>query len=232
MLTPVEHLAELRKRLFIIIILLLAGTIVGYYNIDKIIAILLEPVREIDFIYLTPPELFLAYLKISIIVSAIVTSPLIFLQVWLFVRPGLVKKEKIYLVFSLLAGFFLFLLGGFFAYKVIIPITIDFFIKLKIPEIEPRFSFGSYISFINSILLSFGLVFELPILVVLLTKLRLITPETLKKYRKVIILFIFILAAFLSPPDVISQALLAAPMLVLFEISVIISKVIYKRNKD
>ncbi len=231
-MTPVEHLSELRKRFFIIIIVALAGTITCYVYIDTIIDLLLKPVQKLQFIYLTPPELFLAYLKVAVVTGLIITSPIIFMQIWLFIRPGLRKKEKIYLVLSLFFGFFLFLLGGFFAYRVIIPMTIRFFVNFQTPTIEPNFSFGSYISFISSILLAFGIVFELPILIIVLAKLKLISARTLKKFRKYIILVIFVVGAFLTPPDVISQILLAGPMIVLFEISIIIASFINKGDED
>ena len=220
----IDHIAELRKRLIIIVSIVIAGTIGSYIYIETLIDLLLDPVRKLDFIYLTPPELFLSYLKISLVAGIIITSPLIFWNIWVFLVPGLKEKEKRYLGLALFMGFFLFLLGGFFAYRVIIPITIDFFVKLSTPVIQPKFSFGNYTGFISSILLSFGIVFELPILVALLTKFNLISASTLRKYRKYLIVVIFIIASFLSPPDLISQLLLAAPLLVLFEISVLISE--------
>lgn len=219
----IEHIAELRKRLLTIVGVVIAGTIGSYLYIEKLIELLLAPVRELEFIYLTPPELFLSYLKIALVVGVIITSPIIFWNFWVFIVPGLKKKEKRYLGLSIFMGYFLFLLGGYFAYRIIIPITIDFFVKLQTPVIQPQFSFGSYTGFISSILLSFGIVFELPMLVILLTKFNLITADTLRKYRKYLILVIFILASFLSPPDLVSQILMAAPLLVLFEISVMIS---------
>jgi len=220
----IDHIAELRKRLIIIVSIVIAGTIGSYIYIETLIDLLLDPVRKLDFIYLTPPELFLSYLKISLVAGIIITSPLIFWNIWVFLVPGLKEKEKRYLGLALFMGFFLFLLGGFFAYRVIIPITIDFFVKLSTPVIQPKFSFGNYTGFISSILLSFGIVFELPILVALLTKFNLISASTLRKYRKYLIVVIFIVASFLSPPDLISQLLLAAPLLVLFEISVLIAE--------
>ena len=229
----IDHVAELRKRLLTIVGVVIAGTIGSYIYIEKLIELLLAPVRDLEFIYLTPPELFLSYLKIALVVGVIITSPIIFWNIWVFIVPGLKKDEKRYLGLSIFMGYFLFLLGGFFAYRIIIPITIDFFVKLQTPIIQPQFSFGSYTGFISSILLSFGIVFELPILIALLTKFNLLRAATLRKYRKYLIVVIFIVASLLSPPDVISQLLLAAPLLVLFEISVLISSRIgKKKNKD
>ncbi len=233
LLSPIEHLTELRKRLIIIAVVILIGASVSFAYMDIIIELLLDPVQELDFIYLTPPELFLSYIKIALIVGVIVTSPIIFSQIWIFVKPGLEKKEKTYLVFSLFSGFFLFLLGAYFAYRIIIPLSIRFFVKFSMPSmnIEPNFSFGSYIGFISSILLSFGIVFELPILVTLLAKLNLITADTLRKYRKVSILVIFVGSAVFTPPDIISQLLLAGPMILLFEISILLAALVNRKKK-
>ena len=230
--TLVEHLGELRKRLMIIAVVVIVSTLVSYNYVNYIIEYVISPAKGLEFVYLTPPELFLAYVKLALIVGIAVTSPITISQIWFFVRPGLDKSEKRYIILALISGYFFFITGVTFAYKVILPITLNFFVKLKLDGIEPMFSFGSYVSFINSILLAFGLVFEMPIVVVLLTKLNIITANTLKKNRKIFVLLIVIVAALLTPPDVVSQMLLAAPMLVLFELSVILSTIVGKKAKE
>lgn len=221
-LTIVEHLSELRKRLIIIVISVIIGSIISYNFIDILIDLIILPAKELEFIYLSPPELFMAYVKIALLVGFTITTPIILTQVWLFLKPGLKAKERKYLIFSLLMGIIFFLLGVVFAYFVIIPITLNFFVKVQVEQISPLFSFESYIGFVLSLLLSFGLVFELPLLISLLSMLNLITVDILKKYRKIVILAIFVLAAILTPPDVLSQTLMAIPMLALYEISIII----------
>ncbi len=230
--TLVEHLGELRKRLMIIAVVVIASTLVCYNYVNYIIELVLLPANGLEFVYLTPPELFLAYVKLALIAGIAITSPITISQLWFFVRPGLEKKEKRMILLALISGALFFATGVAFAYKVILPITINFFVKLKLDGIEPMFSFGSYIGFINSILLAFGLVFEMPIVVVLLTKLNIITANTLKKNRKFFILAIVVVAALLTPPDVVSQMLLAAPMLVLFELSIVLSTIVGKKSKE
>lgn len=229
-LTLVGHLGELRKRLIIVFIAIILGAGVSYKYIDIIIEYMVKPAKELKFIYLSPPELFVAYIKIAVIFGIIISSPIILMQIWLFIKPGLKEKERKYLLFALYMGIIFFLIGAIFAYFTIIPITIEFFTQISVEQIAPLFSFDSYLSFISSLLLSFGLVFELPLLIILLTQLNLITAKVLKKYRKIVILLIFVLAAILTPPDVISQILLALPMLFLYELSIWISAWIGRRK--
>jgi len=229
-MTLIEHLAELRKRIFIILIVALVSSIIAYSFVDKLILELLKFAEKMDMVYLSPQELFVASIKISIVSGILISSPLIFYQIWLFIKPALLKREKALILISLYSGAIFFLIGITFAYKVIIPLTIEFFLKFQINEIKPMISFENYINFISSIIFSFGLVFEMPIISIILTRFNLITPEFLKNNRKIVILLIFILAAILTPPDVISQILLAIPMLLLYELSIILSSVFRKRR--
>ncbi|MFT9496325.1 twin-arginine translocase subunit TatC [Anaerosolibacter sp.] len=230
--TLTEHLAELRKRLFIILIVIIGSSSICFLYVDRAIQDILKPASQLEFVYLSPPELFLAYVKISLVAGLIISSPITFYQIWLFIKPGLEKSEKRIMLISLFAGVFFFIVGTTFAYKIILPITIQFFANIKVEDIEPMISFGSYIGFISSILLSFGLVFEMPMLVALLTRFKLISAPTLRKNRKIVILLVFIVAAILTPPDVISQMLLAGPMLLLFEFSILISSILGKEKKE
>jgi len=229
-LTFLGHLDELRKRIIMIVLAMLVGALVCFQFVDKFVALITQPANQLDFIYLSPPELFIAYIKISLVMGLVITMPFTLFQVWLFLKPGLTKSEKSYLVLALSASACFFLVGAGFAFYVIVPFTIKFFIGVATPQITPLFSFESYVSFVSAILLSFGLIFEMPLLVVLLTQIGLVTPQLLSKSRKIIILLIFIVAAILTPPDVISQLLMAAPMLVLFEISLVLSKIVYRRK--
>lgn len=230
-LTVMEHFSELRKRLTVIAVAVIIGTILSYNYIDVLIDIIIKPSQGLEFIYLSPPELFMAYIKIALLVGFTITSPITLIQIWLFVKPGLKVKERRYLLFSLLMGVVFFVVGAVFSYFVIIPITINFFVQVQVDQISPLFSFENYISFILSLLLSFGLVFELPLLISLLSMLNLVTTNTLKKYRKIVILVIFIVAAILTPPDILSQTLMAIPMLFLYELSIVIATSIEKSKK-
>ena len=226
-----EHLSELRKRLFYIVFTIIAFSSAAYYFIDPLVELLKRPANDMDFVYLTPPELFLAYLKISVVAGIAASVPVILLQVWLFVKPGLQKKELAALAFIIIFGTIFFLTGIFFSYVVILPITLDFFLKYATPDIEAMFSFGSYVGFISSIMLAFGLAFELPIVVLILARVGLVNHTMLHKASKFVFLAIFILAAMLTPPDVISQLLLTGPMFLLYELSVLLARLFEKRDK-
>lgn len=230
-LTLVEHLRELRKRLIISIIAIIAGAVLCFNFIEEIVELIMRPGQGLDFIYLSPPELFIAYIKISLVLGLIISLPVVLYQIWMFVQPGLKDNERKLASLILIVGILFFLIGVTFAYLVVIPMTINFFLEMTAENIEPLFSFNNYVSFISSIILSFGLVFELPLVVILLTQLGFVTPRLLKKSRKFVILGIFIIAAILTPPDLVSQTLMAIPMLILFEVSIIISGVIYRKKK-
>lgn len=231
-LTLTEHLGELRKRLIISFMAIIICAFAAYRYMDKIIDIITRPAGGLEFIYLSPPELFMAYIKISLVLGLIISSPIVLLQIWGFVKPGLKKKEKKYVVFALSMGTIFLLMGVVFAYYIIVPMTIKFFIGVTVDRITPSFSFANYVGFVSSLLLSFGLVFELPLLIILLTQLGLVAPKTLRKYRKFIILLIFIVSAILTPPDVVSQIFMAIPMVLLYEFSIMVSSIIYRKKKQ
>lgn len=230
-LTLVGHLEELRNRIIIIALAVIIGAIISYFYIDVIVDFIIQPAKDLNFIYLNPADLFLAYIKISIVVGIVLALPIILYHVWRFVLPAVDRKQKIFILLANFMSMLFFIAGAAFAYYFILPLTIQFFIKMSRQEIAPLFSFASYTSFMSSILLSFGITFQFPILVMLLTQFNIITPVFLKKFRKIIILLIFIIAAILTPPDVVSQLLLAAPMTVLLEVSIILSSIIYRRKK-
>jgi len=229
--TVVEHLSELRTRIIIVIASIFIFSLISYQFIDQIITLAIEPASDLDFIYITPSELFLTYVKTSLLSGTILSLPILLYQIWRFALPGITLKKKIYMAIVNLLAIGFFCVGAFFAYKVIIPITLEFFTKFSRIEIAPMFTFANYTSFLISLLLAFGLAFELPIIVMLLTQFNLITPIILKATRKYIILAIFILAAILTPPDIVSQGLLALPMVLLLELSILISTLIYKGKK-
>ncbi|AOY77810.1 twin-arginine translocase subunit TatC [Clostridium formicaceticum] len=230
-LTLVGHLEELRRRTIIILLVVIIGAVASYFYIDILVDFIIQPVEDLNFIYLSPADLFLAYVKIALVSGIILTLPIILYHIWRFVLPGVTLKQKIYVVLANFMSMIFFIGGAAFAYCLILPLTIQFFTKMSRQEIKPLFSFASYVGFMSSILLSFGVTFQLPILVMLLTQFNLITPTFLKKSRKVFILLIFIIAAILTPPDIVSQVLLAAPMLVLLELSITVSSLIYKKKK-
>lgn len=219
-LTILEHLTELRKRLVKIAIVNLIATLICYQFIHIIMELILNLNTGMNLVYISPSELFLVYVKISIICGIVLSSPFTLLQIWLFVSTGLYKKEKIYIILSSIVGIIFFAVGVIFCYIVVLPTTLNFFINISISDIEPMISISSFVSFISTMLVSFGVVFEIPIVVFLLSIIGLLKPQMLIKKQSLIILIIFVAAAFITPPDVISLTLLAIPMVILFELSI------------
>ncbi|MDW5299761.1 MAG: twin-arginine translocase subunit TatC [Sedimentibacter sp.] len=230
-LTIVEHLSELRKRLIYSSIVLIVA-VMGFYNFAEIIVKnIINIAPEINFVFIAPAELLLSYVKIAVIGGLVISAPFLILQIWMFISPGLKKGEKRAIAVSLFVGGIFFVAGIVFSYMVVLPIMLQFFMGFQITDIEEMISFSNYLSFVVNTLLSFGFVFELPILMVILTKFRILKVSFLKKNRKYIILIIFVVAAILTPPDIITQMLLAFPMLLLFEVGIIFSTIVEKSNK-
>lgn len=230
-MTLLEHLDELRKRLTIIVIVNFVAMIFLFGQTDIIMDYLLNINPGLELVYITPSELLTVYIKLAFIMAIVICSPITIYQIWAFVEKGLYKNEKIYIAISLFFAVGLFIVGVLFCYYLVLPITLDFFIRIAIAEVSSKISIDSYVSFVNTMLVSFGIVFELPVLVFLLTKLRVLKPEILKKNRGLIIVGIFIVAAFITPPDVISQIMLGVPLMLLMELSIWICTIVDKTNK-
>jgi sec-independent protein translocase protein TatC len=229
-LTLIGHLSELRKRITIIALAFIITSTVSYFYVEPLIESIIKLAPSLEFIYVAPAELLLAYVKISIIAGLTISAPIIFWQIWAFVKPGLIKQEKKYILISLIGGSFFFIAGLIFAYFVVLPFMLQFFANLQTKDIKPMISFGNYVGFITTILLCFGLVFETPILMILLTRFGIIKVKFFTENRKYIILIIFVVAAVVTPPDIISQILLAVPMILLFEIGIILSKLALRKK--
>ncbi len=230
-LTLTGHLAELRKRIIISAIFFLLGAFVAYGFSDPIIRDMTNLAKDIKFVFISPAELLLANFKIALIGGLIIAAPLLIIQIWLFVSPGLNKKERSYVSASILMGGVFFLIGAMFSYYMVIPTMLVFFMGFQMDIIEPMISFSSYLSFILSTVVAFGIIFELPILMILLTRFGIVKISFIKRNRKYIILAIFVVAAIITPPDVISQLLLALPMIILTEVGIILSSLLAKKEK-
>ncbi|MBC8591209.1 twin-arginine translocase subunit TatC [Wansuia hejianensis] len=223
-LTLVGHLAELRKRIIIIGLSIIIFSILGYYFAEPIAKDIVGRAPDMDFVFISPSELMLSYLKIAVVCGLVISSPIILSQIWMFTSPGLEDNQKRYILIALFLGSGFFVIGSIFAYLIVLPVIFKFFAGFQMPEIQATISFANYLSFIIRIVLAFGIVFELPILMYVLTRFGIFKVEFFIKYRKYMILIIFVVAAFLTPPDVVSQTLLAVPMLVLYEVGILLSK--------
>ena len=246
-----DHLTELRNRLGIVmigfVIIFLACFIrpfgSGSHNIADIVYLFLQaPLAERQevnrMIFTGLHEGFFTQVKVAFFVSISITFPLMLLQIWKFVAPGLYKNERQAIYPFLLATPVLFALGAAMVYYIVIPLAWDFFLSFEVQggvgalpiEVEPRIS--EYLSLVMRLMFAFGLSFELPVILLLLVRAGLMTADGLASKRKYAILFAFIAAAILTPPDVISQVLLAIPVIMLYELSILGARLIQKRSGD
>ena len=225
-LTIIEHLEELRRRLIRSLVALFGGMVISFvFWQDKVFYVLMAPINQLgrELVLLSVTEGFLLQIKIAFIGGLITASPVILWQLIAFLLPALYKKEKKVFWSIFLSSLILFVFGIVFAYKFVLLLGLKFLLVNFSGGLVPMISAAKYLSFVLGFLLPFGVVFEIPVAAYILTKAGLLTPQKLRQNRRYVILVVFILAALLTPPDVISQVLLALPMLFLYEISIFIS---------
>ncbi len=229
-LTIVEHLGELRRRIIYILMSVAITSGVAYRFIDEILAFVTDAGKIEKLVFINPTEAFFVIVKLCLLAGVIGAMPFILYQVWRYVGVALKKEERKYLIYFGPLSYVLFLCGASFAFRSVLPLGIRFLLSFSRENISPMITLNAYISFLVKMITAFGLMFELPLVILLLSKLGIVTPEMLKKWRKYAIVIIFIVAAILTPPDVVSQIMLAVPILVLYEIGIIICKVVTKKR--
>ena len=233
-LTFLEHLEELRWRIIYALIGLVVGAIVCWIFIDFLVeVILLRPARDsgAELQNLRPFGQLFLYFQVAIIGGIILSLPNLFYQLWKFIAPALRKKERRYIVWIVIFSSVCFLAGIVFAYFAMLPLALKFAAQFGTEIIKNQFAIDEYMSIIISVMLAAGFVFELPMISFFLTKLGILTPGFMKKYRKHAIVIIMVLAAFLTPgTDPVSQMVLAVPLVILYEISILVSKLSQSKN--
>lgn len=233
-MTFLDHLEELRWRVIYALIGLVIGTALCWAFIDFLIEIiLLKPARDAGATLqnLKPFGQLFMYFQVAIIAGVVISIPNIFYQLWKFIAPALKKTERKYIFLIVLYSTVCFLAGIVFAYYVMLPLTLKFASQFGSSDINNAFAIDEYLSIIISVMLAAGLVFELPMISFFLTKLGILTPAFMRKYRRHSIVVIMILAAFLTPgADPVSQLILAVPLVILYEISILISKLSVRKN--
>lgn len=234
-MTLIGHLNELRRRLTRVVIMVLVGFIACYGVAEPLYAWLSEPLKAAlpegsKLIYTSPQGAFFVYLKVALVTSIFATSPFTFYQLWAFIAPGLYKEEKQAIAPLAFFSAFFFLAGASFCYFLVFPIAFRFFMGFATDVIVPMISVEEYLSFALKLLIAFGLVFEMPLFAYFLAKMGLLTPDMMRRQRKYAVLAIFVAAALLTPPDVFSQCLMAAPMLLLYEASIYVAAVSRKKR--
>jgi len=223
------HLRELRRRVMIAGGIYLLGVAILMNWSAPVFNFMAAPLLAAlptgtPMIFLGAPDVFFTYLKIALLGSLFLTSPITFYQVWAFIAPGLYRHERRLFSFSVAGSVLLFCIGGAFAYYIVFPLVFAFFLGFATDQIHALPAVREYLSLFMKLLFAFGLSFEIPIILVLATRLGLTTPERLAGQRRYVIVWAFIIAAILTPPDIISQILLAFPMLLLFEIGLLLAR--------
>ena len=229
------HLRELRNRILVCVLLLLAVFALCLSFAPRIVTLLTDMGKRFDYVYvyIAPQELFLVYMNVALVGAVVVCFPVLAYQVYAFCSPGLSGKERTYISGALIAGALCFLLGVAFAYFISLPFMLRFLIQFTGEvDVSASISIQSYISFLLTVFVIFGLVFELPVVTVLLTGLGIVKADWLARGRKVMIVIIFVLAAIITPPDIVSQIMVAVPMLALYELSIVLSRLVGKSKKS
>jgi sec-independent protein translocase protein TatC len=225
-----EHLGELRKRIINSLLVIVFCACLVYPFIPDVIKNLTKPVGKLYF--LTPTEAFFTKIKLTIFLGLFLSLPFVFYQIWTFVERGLLSREKRFVLPITLLSFLLFTVGACFGYFVIVPTGVQFLLSYGTETLVPMISVSRYISFLFALVFSFGLIFELPLVMGFLTKIGILNYKSLKKNRRIAIVAIFIAAAALTPgPDAFSQLLMAGPLLLLFEAGVLVAYFIEKKNR-
>lgn len=226
------HLKELRSCLLRSVIAILVAIPISFYIAKYVFDILMKPVPGIHLIYTEVTEMLGTYAKVTLVIAVILTLPFIVYQLVMFVRPALTKRERSYVYIMLPAIAICFLIGATFAYFVLLPPALNFLFTFGSDIAEPMIKVGNYISVLTQLIFWIGICFEIPIIIFFLSKIGVIRPAWLSKYRKIAYILAFVIGAIITPTiDPVNQSLVAVPIIALYEFGIILSKVA-RRKKE
>lgn len=224
----VDHLQEFRKRLIISIIAVVVGSGVCYFYAAELVHFITAPAGKLY--YMSPGEAFFTYLKVSFFAGFLAALPVVLYQVWAFVLPALSIKERLATIILVPSSVLLFFTGLTFSYMLVLPAGMKFFMGFATEDLQPMLSLGQYLSFVISFLLPFGFIFELPLVIIVLAKIGILNSKMLLDKNKHVLVLSFVVGAFISPtPDVLSQTMVAVPILVMYQVSIFIVKYILRK---
>lgn len=222
------HLDEFRFRLIICLVAVVAASGIAYAYVENIIATIAEPAGKLYF--LNPAEVFFSYIKIAVFTGCMAVLPVLCYELWAFIRPALKPSERVSVWWFIPAVVILFYAGLAFSYFAVLPAAVQFFMGFATETLQPMFSLDAYLSFFIAFELPFGFVFELPLILFLLAKAGLITSAFLKSKRKILIVIAFVFAAIVSPTtDIFTQVMIVIPMILLYELSILLVKYILRK---
>jgi sec-independent protein translocase protein TatC len=191
-----------------------------------------DGIPDCRLVSISVPEKFIAHFTLACYLAFFISSPFILYQIWGFISIGLTARERQGVLLYFPVSCFLFCAGAGFGYLVVLPLGLRFLLGFGSPVIEPMLSISKYVSFVGMLTISFGLIFQLPLAMVFMTRLGIVTPEAFTSKRRVVIVLIFIAAAILTPPDVITQILMAIPLLALYEVGIVFSRMVYRKKTE
>ncbi len=247
-----EHLGELRNRIVIILVFVSIAFGLCFYYSEYIFSLITSPLHttvafslkspyismipssnpDIKLIFVAPAEAIWMHIKISFVSAFVICSPLIFFEIWRFIAPGMLEKERNYALPFVFITSSLFFIGAAFCFLIVLPFAMNFLLTYKTENLQPMISVGKYTDFCLKFVLAFGAMFELPVVTVFLTRMGIVTPAWLAKNRKYAVLIAFVAAALLTPtPDAFNQSLMAIPMIILYEIGILASRLLDKKKK-
>lgn len=225
-LTLLGHMVELRDRLIRAVLALVIATLLAFLFTEPLLQFLIEPMGGLKPVFLRPTEMFVTYFKVSLIAGFVISMPVILYQLLRFIAPGLTRDEQKYLYIVVPGGTLSFIAGVVFSYFVMLPVGIRFLLTFGGDIARAQWTIGEYISFITTMMFWAGVVFETPLIIFFLAKLGVVTAQQLSRWRKFAILGVFIIAALITPtPDPINQLLVAVPLLLLYELGVLLAKI-------
>jgi sec-independent protein translocase protein TatC len=233
-----DHLEELRWRILWSLLAVVVFTIIGFFLVTRfdVLGLLVAPIApflgDSKLKYLSPTEPFFITLKLALTVGLLFSSPIIIFQIWAFLSPALLPSEKRAIVPSLYFGLVLFMAGVAMAYYIALPVTLQFTMGFQTESLEQAIVISEYLSVVIRLLLAFGVVFELPVVILALTFVGLVTPEFLAEKRRHAIALITVLCAFITPGDVITlTVMMMVPLVLLYELSITLSKLVVRRRR-
>lgn len=233
--TLVEHLTELRKRLIVIAVAFTVSLGIGFAIAAKILNFIkMQPTAvNVDWNVFGFTDGIMIYFKCALLLAILITLPVLLHQIWLFVKPGLSENEAKGTFLFIPVSFFLFLAGVSFSYFILFPMMLNFMsdINQSIGATE-TYGMSQYFTFMFNLIIPVGIVFEMPVVIMFLTKLGIVTPASLRKMRKIAYFVLVVIGVLISPPDFLSDVLIIIPLFVLFEISIVVSSITLRRSNQ
>ncbi|MGR3762493.1 twin-arginine translocase subunit TatC [Rossellomorea sp. NS-SX7] len=231
-MTMYEHIGELQKRLMIVVVFFLLAFVASFFLAEPLIRYLqhADEAKELTMNAFRLTDPLKIYMEMMVFISLILTAPLILFQVWSFISPGLYETERKVTLSYIPISLLLFLGGLSFSYFILFPYVVEFMMTLSDSlEIQQVIGINEYFHFLFQLTIPFGLLFQLPVAMLFLTRLGIITPMMMAKVRKVAYFILLVIAAFITPPDIVSHLMVTVPLFILYEISIWISKIGYKK---